>query len=238
MRRWVRGAVLAAAATATGLAAAQGGEPKTAAPASAAATQGWPALAARYRVAVRMRGQPEQVQTWQLERSADRIALVRGSVEDLWLRDGRGAIALQRVLRDDRTVIEYSPGELKTLEVDVDWNALATLFDPARLGSGTPAARGAVQRHVGRIGDERIMLLWDATLQLPRQLVREGPRGRVRYDLLATRADGASWPAAGAGIDDFRRLDAADFGDMEYDPVVRKAMAIDVRTGWRAAHEH
>ncbi|GAP34226.1 hypothetical protein ISF6_4005 [Piscinibacter sakaiensis] len=37
---------------------------------------------------------------------------------------------------------------------------------------------------------------------------------------------------------DYLRLDAADFGDMDYDPVVRKAEALDIRLGWRTAHHH
>jgi len=32
--------------------------------------------------------------------------------------------------------------------------------------------------------------------------------------------------------------DAADFGDMDYDPVVRKSEALDMRLGWRASHKH
>ena len=42
----------------------------------------------------------------------------------------------------------------------------------------------------------------------------------------------------GARSADYLRIDAADFGDMEYDPVVRKAEAIDIRAGWRSAHAH
>ncbi|WP_309624744.1 hypothetical protein [Methylibium sp.] len=37
---------------------------------------------------------------------------------------------------------------------------------------------------------------------------------------------------------DYLRIDAADFGDMEYDPIVRKAEAMDVKAGWRVAHRH
>jgi hypothetical protein len=36
----------------------------------------------------------------------------------------------------------------------------------------------------------------------------------------------------------YLHIDAADFGDMDYDPVVRKAEALDTRLGWRASHKH
>ncbi len=44
------------------------------------------------------------------------------------------------------------------------------------------------------------------------------------------------WLVGAAGAQGYARIDAADFGDMEYDPVVRKAEALDVRAGWRQAH--
>jgi len=36
----------------------------------------------------------------------------------------------------------------------------------------------------------------------------------------------------------YRQLDAADFGDMLKDPVVRKASRLDVGAGWRVEHGH
>jgi hypothetical protein len=47
-----------------------------------------------------------------------------------------------------------------------------------------------------------------------------------------------NWPGVGAKSAQYLHLDAADFGDMDYDPVVRKSEALDTRLGWRASHKH
>jgi hypothetical protein len=47
-----------------------------------------------------------------------------------------------------------------------------------------------------------------------------------------------NWPEIGVKSAHYLHLDAADFGDMDYDPVVRKSEALDMRLGWRASHKH
>ena len=207
----------------------------------AAASAGLPALAAQFRVTLTRPGQPARQQTWQLTRSDSLITWLKGpDTEELWRRDSSG-IRLERVLRSDRHVIDYSAGELRALEVMVDWADLATLFPAAQLAllKARPTARpaGQAQHWVGRIGSEQVDLQWDRVAQLPLRLARNGRSGRVLFERIALQASApASWPQAGAGIDDFQRVDAADFGDMAYNPVVRKAHALDERAGWRRPH--
>ena len=43
---------------------------------------------------------------------------------------------------------------------------------------------------------------------------------------------------SGCGYNDFQRLDAADFGDMDDNPVVRQEEARDALAGWRKPHSH
>lgn len=199
------------------------------------------ALAAQFRVTLTRAGHPAQQQTWQLTRSDALITWLKGpGTEELWRRD-RSGIRLERVLRADRHVIDYSAGELRALEVGLDWPTLATLFPAAQLGLLKASRRlpssGKPQQWSGRIGAEQIDLLWDPVAQLPVRLARSGRSGRVLFERTALHADApASWPQAGAGIDHFQRLDAADFGDMSYNPVVRKAQALDERAGWRRPH--
>ena len=202
-----------------------------------------PALAAQFRVTLTRPGQPAQQQTWQLTRSEALITWLKGSgTEELWRRD-RSGIRLERVMRADRHVIDYSAGELRALAVAVDWADLATLFPADQLAQLTarplrPSA-GKTQHWAGRIGHDQVDLLWDPVAQLPLRLARRGPGGRVLFERTALRAVApAHWPQAGAGSDDFQRVDASDFGDMAHNPVVRKAQAWDARAGWRQAHSH
>ena len=200
-----------------------------------------PALAAQFRVTLTRPGQAAQQQTWQLTRGDALVTWLKGpGTEELWRRDSSG-IRLERLMRSDRHVIDYSAGELRALEVAVDWAALATLFPAAQLAllkpRPAPAAPAKTQHWVGRIGSEQVDLLWDPVAQLPLRLARSSRSGRVLFERTAVLASApASWPQPGAGIDDFQRLDAADFGDMIYNPVVRKAHALDERAGWRRPH--
>ena len=199
-----------------------------------------PALAARFRVTLARPGRPVQRQTWQLTRSGTLITWLKGpATEELWQRD-RSGIRLARVMRSERHVIEYSAGELRTLEVAVDWPTLGSLFPAASLALLTPSGThrdGQPQRWAGRIGAEQVDLLWDPVAQLPVWLARQGPGGRVLFKRVALHASAPrDWPSAGADTDDFQRLDAADFGDMDYNPVVRRARAEDERAGWRKPH--
>ena len=221
------------------------------APAVAAATpaDSGPPLSARYQVSYTPKAGRPQVQTWTLHRSATEIAWLKsGGQDDIWRRD-RSGIRLDRVLHSDRHLIRYSAGELRTLAVDLDWQALGSLLNDAdlarlrKLAVPTTGAAAAglkdahLPRYVGSLDGGRIDLRWDPVTRLPVDLRRHGPGGQVRYRLVAVAPVAPSdWPKAGAGSDDYQLLDAADFGDMAYNPVVRQQQARDVRAGWRHAH--
>jgi hypothetical protein len=215
----------------------------TASPAtSAAQTADAPALTARFRVTWTPSGQPAQVQHWQLQRSAIEIGWIKGDGrEDVWRRDSSG-IRLERVLRRDRHLIDYSAGELRTLGVQTDWHALGSLFtdaDLARLRRLPDPQSGAWPHYRGELDGEQVELRWDPVARLPVQLLRRSKAGQVRYERLALSvAPPADWPRAGAGTEDFQRLDAADFGDMEDNPVVRREEARDALAGWRKPQPH
>lgn len=208
-------------------------------------------LAARFRIVIddpKARSRPDQrQQEWYFYRDESRIAVLKGNVEDIWLRDARGHIRFERVLHGDKRVVEYSAGELATLGVAADWNALAGFFDATKLTRMKQTSRtgsGTSQRvHYSAVaGTERVSVEWLTALQLPARIERrstvKGGRS-TRYELLASGEKPlAAWPLPGAGSADYLRIDAADFGDMEYDPIVKKAEAIDVRAGWRAPHAH
>ena len=215
------------------------------APANPAADAIGPELSARFRVTWTPRSGPTQVQQWQLKRTATEISWIKSpTLEEIWRLD-RSGIRLDRVLRADRHVISYSAGELRTLAVTLDWSALGSLIaepDLAHLhaAAGSPAdlTRGT-QRYRGVLGADTVDLRWDPVARLPVQLLRRNKTGQVLYQRLTQhRTAPADWPRAGAGTEDFQRVDAADFGDMDYKPVVRQEQARDERAGWRAPHSH
>lgn len=210
-----------------------------------------PPVAARFRVSVTVppdgKGGPATVRRteWTYLRGADRIALMKGGIDEVWRRDAQGRVSFERVFHAEQRVIDYSTGELATLGVRADWLALSSFVDPAEL---TPLK--LVSRS-GRGGDERIRLAgtaggqsltvdWLSALHLPARLLRRAADGSVTLIELAQHASTppAAWTEPLLRSASYLRLDAADFGDMEYEPAVRLSEALDVRDGWRSAHGH
>lgn len=206
--------------------------------AQAFALTDWQPLVAQYRVTMRTTGQPTRVETWTLWRDTQRIALIKATTEEVWLRDASG-IRLQRLYHNDHKLVDYNAGELRTMRIDARWLPLGTLIDETLLPQLRRTGPAATPRYTGTVQGEKIDLQWDATQRLPRQLTRISAKGRVQFQRLAVHAQAPMrWPAPSPDRSDYDRLDAADFGDMESDPFVRKVMAQDVRMGWRVAHEH
>ena len=205
--------------------------------ASAQATLHTPALpvVARYRVTlIEPAATPRDAQDWTFVREANRIAIGKGNVEELWLRAPNGSISLQRVFHDEQRVIDYPAGELRALGVAADWAALASFVDPQADRSRCPAATNA------NTADPDPVCAWNADAQLPAHWTQTLPRGAsVRYVLIGwLRTAPPDWPMPGVRGADYLHIDAADFGDMPYDPAVRKAEALDIRAGWRGSHGH
>lgn len=204
-------------------------------------------LSARFAVSTRAAGAKAATQgaVWTFHRNAERIALLKGGIDEIWSRDAQGRISFERVFHEHAKVTDYSPGELATLGVAVDWAALATFVDAHELSSLRLKGRsgqGAGLRLslAGNLRGEALRVDWLPALQLPALLTRLGPGGaRTRIALLQQAAVApAGWPQPGVRSAGYLHLDAADFGDMDYEPVVRLSEALDIRSGWRQPHQH
>jgi hypothetical protein len=207
-------------------------------------------VAARYVVTIARaasgtsRVKPQQ-HTWYFYRDAQRVALLKGAVDEVWFRDAQQRVSFERVFHDDERVVDYSTGELATLNVKVDWAALSTFVDPSELAQlkrvSTQGKGKDTRWHLrGRVGQELVTVDWLLALQLPQRLTRQVKGGTTVRMVMVESASSPlpNWPGVGAKSAQYLHLDAADFGDMDYDPVVRKSEALDTRLGWRASHKH
>ena len=202
-------------------------------------------VAARYQVTISRRDPSTKQlrsisETWYFQRSPQRVTLIRGDIEEHWMRDDRGTVRFERVFHADQRVVDYTAGELTTLGIDVSWDALATFIDARELALLKPAgATRELQRFSGKSAGRSVDVEWSARAGLPARLTRVAPTGRVQFDLLESHASApAAWPVAGLRSADYLHVDSADFGDMEYDAFVRKAETFDVMAGWRKPHAH
>jgi hypothetical protein len=240
MRRAVLAFVMGWLAAFLGVAQAQPGA-TTKLPLGLGLETATPDLAAKFSVVA---SSAPGVHTWYFFRSAQRIAMLRGDIDEVWHRDAQGRISFERVFHTERQAVDYSTGELATLGVQADWSALATLVDARELAALKLVSRsgsGAAQtlRLQGQLKGERIRVDWLPALQLPARIERQNKQGRTQIELVQhTSTAPHEWPQPGRKSADYLRFDAADFGDMDYQPVVRKSEAMDVRAGWRVAHKH
>lgn len=209
-------------------------------------------LAARYAVtavaAPKVAGHPAAPATqhvWYFFRDGLRVALLKGSIDEVWHRDDQGRLRFERVFHDDQRAVDYSAGELATLGIRAEWLALARFVDPEALAalrvvSRTGAGASERVRMTGQVGVETLRVDWMPALQLPARLLRTARNGASTDIRLVQHAATAptDWPSPGLRSADYLRLDAADFGDMEYEAVVRKSEALDIRLGWRSTHQH
>jgi hypothetical protein len=91
-------------------------------------------------------------------------------------------------------------------------------------------------------GRDRVEVWWIAEAGLPALVRRTGELGVYTMKLVELRESAPSdWPLASQWqTAEFRVVDAADLGDLEYDPVVQRIMRADAsrQTGPAGAHAH
>jgi hypothetical protein len=200
-------------------------------------------LAARF---VETRSQPNETaftSDWFFIRSDTRIETAQKDYTEIWERDERQEITLKRAFHGDRKLIEYTANELRAQRRLKDWSILATILDQRVLErlekrGETKVLKQSAVRYVGRLGDERVEVMWLTQQAIPAKLVRT--RGEVIYTLelkeLRQTPD-ASWPKVDRRqINAYESLDGADLGDREYDPFVQKVIIMDAAR--RGGHPH
>ena len=203
-------------------------------------------LAARYEtVGVDRAGRVTQKSDWYLVRTASRIETAAEGRAEIWERSERGDVSMRRVLRDDQFILEYHPGDLRAMSIEPQWRALGTVVDPhelpklTRAGSKKALGRTA-QVYRSRAGRDRVEVWWIQDVSLPALVKRSGELGTYTMKLVDVRESAPSdWPLASHWrTEEFRVVDAADLGDLEHDPVVKRIMRADAARQVRFAPAH
>jgi hypothetical protein len=176
-------------------------------------------------------------QRWTLARDADRVAYTFGEAAerrfDLWLRRA-AELRLVRVFPGEKTAVEYTEGQLRALGTARSWQQLGSLLPahPAKLGlklvsSGTFQQR-KTQRFEGQLNGERVVVQWLEAEQLAAQITLKNRTITLQKLVLGRPA-----LAPEADTKRYRRIDAADLGDLEHDPFVKRYGSL-----LNAAHQH
>lgn len=184
----------------------------------------------------------KQKVNWYMDRKSDAISTFNEHTQhaELWMRDAIGNIAHSQVFANDKKIIEYSHGELKTLNKIPHWDQLASIFAPAQIAqlqlTGTETHFGqTAQVYEGVLNGIQTKICWIPALQIP-AYIEQGEGKHLSAIVLKEvfQSTPAHWMwANNANLDDYLRIDASDLGDMESDPFVQRVQALN---GHQHAH--
>lgn len=187
-------------------------------------------LACRYEKQVVNASNPKKT-NWYFWRQKERTE-TRDEVSnqgEIWETNNSGGIFYTRLFYDEKVALEFVQGDLAATNLKPSLQQLSSLVDPKLLGKelallskenreGMP-----IEYYQGVINDVATEFDWLPDLQLPARLVKKLPVGTVTLTL-SECGQGSSFsakPITKAELDDFRRLDFTDLGDMENDPMVQ-----------------
>lgn len=206
---------------------------------AAAAMVSIPPLAARFKLHT-----ADRDTDWFMIREPRRIATFNaGSRQgEVWTRDEQGRIEYTRVFADDRKAIDYTSGQMETLNMAPDWARLASIISPETIAQlRKTGERKMLGRRVlvleGKVEGAPLRLWWLPQMQLPARL--EWGHGNAATRLVLQeihKQTPIDWNWTDESVlDTYAKLDATDLGDMEYDPFVQKVLRQD---GHHHSHEH
>jgi hypothetical protein len=163
-----------------------------------------------------------------------------GTVER-WERDPTGKLFYSRTFIEAGKIIEFMPADFASAGISDEWDTIRSVLSPTRLGEMRPAGHGRMlglrtARYREEVDGMRIAIEWLATEALPARISRRG--SGISTDLVLKqliRGDDALealTPASRLGT--FERIDFADLGDREGDPVFEQLIA----QGGMALHRH
>lgn len=194
-------------------------------------TLGLPTLSARYQIR-----NASHNHEWFIDRKINVISTFDGDNQrgEIWTRDHHGDIEYTRVFMEDKKLVEYTTGELKTQNKLPDWNQLASIFDPKTIESlkvsGEKMHFGEqVLVLEGKINNVQTTIWWIPKLQIPSYVLQK--QGNVDSSMTLKEIYNQTpitwkWLDT-ATYDSFSRIDASDVGDMESDPFVKKLLEMD-----------
>jgi hypothetical protein len=154
-----------------------------------------------------------------------------GDHGELWQKTTNGSIQYRKLYHVDKTAVEYMPADMPTNNMNFDWLKLSSMLNQQELDALKPVKKIKTLGHnaelrKGKVGDQNIEVVWLLDENLPARILKKDKTGSVELRLveitLLTTAH--KKPIAVEDINNYRQIDAIDFGDMENDPFVKKVM--------------
>lgn len=199
-----------------------------------------PEIAVEYQSFVIKNKSKGDLQVWRLLRDNERIEIQypNTGISDVWSQTSRNLWFYEKFFHEDKQIIQYSPVDLKVLEVTPPWSSLALAIDPKILqsiGTGrsaTPLNGWNRQIFKGNHNQAAYEIEWLPELGLAVYVTRTlaGVTTVTEASKIFLKAE-APWDIH--DITAYRLIDYSDLGDMERDPFVLK-----VQGQVLGAHDH
>jgi len=177
-----------------------------------------------------------QKMDWFMDRKPNSIATFNAQSQqgEVWSINTYGDIEHNRIFVQDKTIVDYTNGELKTMNKVPQWNQLASIYSPKQIAklnkTGEKVLFGkSVTVHEGVMNGLPTIIWWLPEMQIP-AYVQQG-EGKARtsmlmIEMLSQTPITWSWVNP-ASLVNYARIDASDFGDMESDPFVKKLLELE-----------
>jgi hypothetical protein len=157
-----------------------------------------------------------------------------GDHGEIWERTANGSIQYRKLYHIDKTAVEYMPTDMPANNMKFDWFKLSGMLSKEELNTlklikiKSVLGRNAELRK-GNINGQALEVLWLPNENLPASIIRKDKKSRMELRLIdiTPLSASAKKPVALEEISDYRHIDAADFGDMENDPFVKKLMSAE-----------
>lgn len=171
---------------------------------------------------------------WFFWRTADMIQTrdANGDQGEIWQKTANDSIQYRKLYHNDKTAVEYMPADMPTNNMNFDWFKLSNMLSQQELDRLKPIKKTKVlgrdaELRKGKINDQTIEVLWLIKENLPAHIVKKDQKGSIELSLMniTSFADSPKKLMTVEEINNYRQIDAADFGDMENDPFVKKTMS-------------
>jgi hypothetical protein len=154
-----------------------------------------------------------------------------GDHGEIWQRTANNSIQYRKLYHADKTAVEYMPADMPTNNMNFDWIKLSSMLNQQELDALKPVKQLKVlgrnaELRKGKINDKSIEVIWLLDENLPASIIRKDKAGSVELNLVEITPLSAAKkkPITIDDINNYRQIDAVDFGDMENDPFVKKVM--------------
>lgn len=158
---------------------------------------------------------------------------VDGDYGEIWERTANGNIQYRKLYHADKTAVEYMPADMPTNNMSFDWVKLSSMLNQQELDALKPVKKThflgfRAELRKGKTDNQTLEVLWLPDEHLPASIIRKDKSGSVELHLVEFEPLSVAHkkPVAIEEIANYRHIDAADFGDMENDPFVKKVMAV------------